>query len=531
MRAGLAFLCASGVTALMLLAVSHERAYGDDLCYSPQRIGAPPAASLSADGSTLTVTNGKWIGSSCGGDITYSYLWTRRGASGLAFEVPDSAEAAIARTADEDGLLVRAEVTATNTAGSTTALSNEVTIPYAPSGGCVQGPPTNSVAPTLTGEAEATGVLTVDHGSWSSCASAIAGYTYQWLKDGVAIPGEVEQSYGVGVADIGKTLSARVIAHNRHGASTSAGSTSTGSIGPEPAAEPQPVLGPEPQTSSSTDCFGAVSGHEPCRIPPPLPPPDVPPPPAKRFNNFGGKVVLRLEEEDIRGVRAGIRTPRRNDFHLPYLNAGVMRVSAEYGLRYLIQTGFGRTNRVFIGACGYSPPDDKLYTYYETLAPPLGGTQPTVIQDCAWLSVAPRGRSNLYTVYRKRQAATGNQTTWQANINGRRRTVRQMGVDGMEVAVAGGELIHKQAVPTYYPDGRIYGCFGCTATPLGVIRWQRTTAVGSSGWFNITSAQNITSALELYGQPVATDDRWQVGPLPGAFEVFHPCDPDHRYGC
>jgi hypothetical protein len=209
----------------------------------------------------------------------------------------------------------------------------------------------------------------------------------------------------------------------------------------------------------STDCLGALSANTPCQIPPPT---EHPPPTPKRFNNFGGKVVLRYNQEDVRGVRAGIRTPPRNEFHLPYLTAGVMRVSAEWDERFLIQTGFGRTLRIALGACGHSPePETRLHSYWETLAPPLGSTSPP-IQRCGWRAPTQRGRSNLYTVYRKLQSAAGNPHTWQANINGGRVTQRNLGFDGAQVALAGGELVHKQNPAIF-----------------------------------ITSAQNITSALRL----------------------------------
>ena len=85
------------------------------------------------------------------------------------------------------------------------------------------------------------------------------------------------------------------------------------------------------------------------------------------------------------------------------------------------------------------------------------------------------------------------------------------------MAVAGGEIINRPFFDR--PDGEVWGCFGCTATPVGVVPWQRTTVYGNQGWVTIESAQNITGSR--------TDGRWQVDSLPGAFKVVHHCDRQH----
>jgi len=288
-------------------------------------------------------------------------------------------------------------------------------------------------------------------------------------------------------------------------------------IGPEPAPDPPPVLGdPPPGDDYTFRCFGGyddgdcVGGSGPAVGSP---------------NNFGGKFVWRYDQNDVRGVRAGIRTPRTHDFWLPYVTAGVMRVSAE-AQRTLIQTGFGRTVRISVEVCGRSPeegPDGPLYTYYESKAVILG--EP--ITECRWLDKTKRGKSKLYTVYRKVRAP--NTTTWQVNIDGRERHIRNMGVDGMKLALAGGEIVGNSPIFQFtFPDGKLFGCYGCTATRKGVIPWQRTTNPGSVGWFNIsTGAFNITD-------PNKTDGRWVVSAIPsggGKFTVLHDCWEDHRLGC
>jgi hypothetical protein len=104
-----------------------------------------------------------------------------------------------------------------------------------------------------------------------------------------------------------------------------------------------------------------------------------------------------------------------------------------------------------------------------------------------------------------------------------------MGIDGMALAVASGEIVGDSPIYNFtYPDGKVFGCYGCTATPLGLVPWQRTTSAGSRGWFNVSSgAIDITD-------PAKTDGRWQVTPIPtggGAFSIYHECYSDHRLGC
>jgi hypothetical protein len=170
-------------------------------------------------------------------------------------------------------------------------------------------------------------------------------------------------------------------------------------------------------------------------------------------------------------------------------------------------------------------PAGKLYTFYETIAPGFGGQR---VQECEWLDQTARGESNLYTVYRVLTQRFGNSSTWQANINGREKSVRFMPFDAAPRSVAGGEIGNEQAPPRIHPDGNVYGCYGCTATPKGMWGWQRTTVAGSSQWQNINSATNITQAI--FGDS-KTDGRWVVGSLPGPFSVSHECSDEQPTGC
>lgn len=463
----------------------------------------PPNATLSADGASVSTFPGDW--DDCGSEATFTYSWVRMSTS---FVIPDETDATHTVTGADAGLQLRAVVTATNVWGSRSAVSNAVAI-APPAGTCTPyAAPTNIAQAVISGSAHATEPVTTSNGIWTSCGSEIAGYTYQWLRNGAVITGATRQSYVLTTADVGQNVAASVTAWNGTGASAPVAST-TVVPGSEPAPDPPPAYGPPP-SFTSVDCFGAVD-EESCAV-------------AASPPNFGGKLLRRDSELDVRGVRAGIQTPTRDDFYLPHGNGAVMRVSAENG-PYLVQSGFGRSPELPVGACGTSPDDGKLYTYYESIAPGMGGNPG--VQQCEWLTPVARATSNLHTVYRKLSSAVGNDKTWQVNINGVAKHLRYIAVDGMRIAVAGGEIRNNSPQYFVHGDGTVYGCYGCSATPLGVWNWQRTSIAGSSGWQDIADADDITAA-NVQGK---SDDRWEVSPLPGPFYVLHRCKTDHSLGC
>ena len=86
--------------------------------------------------------------------------------------------------------------------------------------------PVNTVLPTLTGTVAYSNTITVNTGTWDTTAAfavnATVPYTYQWLRDGVAIPDSpvgtsTTNTYVCVAADVGKQLSCRVTANNGRG--------------------------------------------------------------------------------------------------------------------------------------------------------------------------------------------------------------------------------------------------------------------------------------------------------------------------
>lgn len=82
-------------------------------------------------------------------------------------------------------------------------------------------PPTNSVAPSISGTLATGATWTVDVGTWANGPS----YSYQWKRGGVAIGSATNSTYALQAADAGTTLTCTVTATNSGGqaSATSAG--------------------------------------------------------------------------------------------------------------------------------------------------------------------------------------------------------------------------------------------------------------------------------------------------------------------
>lgn len=76
-------------------------------------------------------------------------------------------------------------------------------------------PPTNTVAPAITGTAQVSQTLNLSNGTFTG--DAVITYLYQWFAGGVAIPGAINNTFVVTSAQLGKVITARVHASNASG--------------------------------------------------------------------------------------------------------------------------------------------------------------------------------------------------------------------------------------------------------------------------------------------------------------------------
>jgi hypothetical protein len=108
--------------------------------------------------------------------------------------------------------------------------------------------PINTVAPAITGTAQARQTLTCSTGTWNAAPLPIT-YAYQWYKNGSIISGATNSTYVVLSADVGSTLKCTVTASNAVGATSADSNTTATVIANVPLA---PTIGTATATGSST---------------------------------------------------------------------------------------------------------------------------------------------------------------------------------------------------------------------------------------------------------------------------------------
>jgi alpha-tubulin suppressor-like RCC1 family protein len=172
-------------------------------------------------GKSLSASSGSWEGPS---PLSYTYQWQDCGHSGASCTDIAGAESSTYRIpSSELADTLRAVITATNSAGSTSATSATSTPVEA-------GAPVDIEAPTVSGATEDGQTLTATSGSWAG--SEPITYAYQWQRcessgEGCSdIPGVTSASYTAGHSDVALRLRVLVTATNGVGpASTPSSAT------------------------------------------------------------------------------------------------------------------------------------------------------------------------------------------------------------------------------------------------------------------------------------------------------------------
>ncbi len=217
---------------------------------APSNVHPPqvPVATLLA-GDSVTVADDAWIGKQA---VNKTYAWQRNTGSGWT-TIPSATEATYTPSVTDVGATLRASVTATNTAGATTATSNATTqvLPAVP--------PVNTSTPQISGE-PTQGHLLIAHGdAWTSSLSYERTYQWQRSENGVdwSDIGSATSSsqYQLGTVDGGKQLRVIVTATSPIGA-TSATSAATAAVGSGSPANTSPP------TVSGIARFGSVLGGD-----------------------------------------------------------------------------------------------------------------------------------------------------------------------------------------------------------------------------------------------------------------------------
>jgi hypothetical protein len=170
---------------------------------------APTVGGTATVGSELTCANGTWEGAT-----SFAYQWLRNGK-----EIATATSSTYTTTAADVGTAIQCKVTASNSEGSSTAVSGNEVIEPLPS----PAPPTRPTegGAHISGERRVGGMLTCfDHfsGDWKP-GSPQPTFAYQWLRNGKAIEGATSETYKLGAADLDKLVQCQVTATNPSGSS------------------------------------------------------------------------------------------------------------------------------------------------------------------------------------------------------------------------------------------------------------------------------------------------------------------------
>jgi hypothetical protein len=226
---------------------------------APANAGSPTISGLFHQGQSLTAGDGEWTS---GGTLFFAFRWLRCDAGGNAcVAIAGARDRTYVPTAADVGQVLQVRVTASNTGGSTQALSAGTPQIQTP----IQ-PPANVIAPSLAGVAQFGQTLSASSGGWSGTAPLTI--TIEWLRCDsagtgcVVIPGASTPSHLLGLGDIGMTVRIRVTASNPGGAAslTTAPSAVVAPLAlsivspppPLPTESPTPNVSPPPAPPGST---------------------------------------------------------------------------------------------------------------------------------------------------------------------------------------------------------------------------------------------------------------------------------------
>jgi hypothetical protein len=183
---------------------------------SPNNTSPPTISGVAQDNQALTASPGTWVGST---PITYAYRWRRCDANGN--DCKDTSKGQVFKVTSHDiGHRLRVAVTAANSIGSSSAVSDATSIVAAAGAG-----PKSTAAPKITGTAQDSQTLAAAPGTWTG--SAPITFAYQWQRcDGSGkncqnIAGATGATYRATSADVGHRLRIGVTAKNAYGSSTS----------------------------------------------------------------------------------------------------------------------------------------------------------------------------------------------------------------------------------------------------------------------------------------------------------------------
>jgi sugar lactone lactonase YvrE len=194
----------------------------------PANTAAPEISGTSEEGQIFSASTGSWSGYPA---PTYSYQWQACDGAECA-DIEHATESAYTLLSTDVGKEVRVIVTATNSAGSSSAASIEAEV-------VKPTPPVSVTSPTISGVAREEQLLTAHLGEWSGGQEGTV-FTYQWEScDGfgegcIAIVGATGSTYLLTPSDVATTLRVVVTATALDLASATSTSAATAVVEPGP---------------------------------------------------------------------------------------------------------------------------------------------------------------------------------------------------------------------------------------------------------------------------------------------------------
>jgi fibronectin type 3 domain-containing protein len=185
----------------------------------PAVLTKPAITGVARVGESLSVDRGVWSG---GGTLSFDYQWLRCDEQGQSCAViANETTNSYVLVAADAGHRIAARVTATNSQGSGSAMTDPSAVVVDNPGGGGVTVPAILTKPAITGVARVGESLSVDRGVWSG--GGTLSFDYQWLRcddqgqSCVVIANETTNSYVLAAADAGHKLVARVTATNTQG--------------------------------------------------------------------------------------------------------------------------------------------------------------------------------------------------------------------------------------------------------------------------------------------------------------------------
>jgi sugar lactone lactonase YvrE len=226
----------------------------------PHLVTEPTISGTAISGETLTVTSGEWHGEPTG----YTYKWeTCDERQDRCNTISGATTNTLALSTDDEGIFIRADVTATNAHGSRSTISKATTRVAAT-------PPLNIEPPSISGEDIVGNSLEATHGTWLNNTSTLnpeGEYKYQWQLCSSSggecsdIPGDAarQSHYSPPGTDVGSTVRVLVTTRSPNAEHfVSATSAATAAL-----AEATPVSNTSAPTISGTAQDGQTLTAEP----------------------------------------------------------------------------------------------------------------------------------------------------------------------------------------------------------------------------------------------------------------------------